>query len=302
MIKRTIEISQEPAHLTVRLNQLILQRDGQTVGSVPCEDLGIVISDHPRTTYSHAALATLAESDAVLVVCGRDHLPAAVLLPMSDHSQIVWRVQDQISVGRPRKKQLWKQIVKAKIRAQAENLSPDLPEHRLLLNLARDVRSGDPDNLEAQAARFYWRAWLIGGPSNGAEVFRRDPDGARPNGLLNYGYAVLRAAVARAVVAAGLLPVFGLKHSNRSNAFCLADDLLEPLRPMVDDRVRTLYWEGRDNLDQRTKGELLDLLTREVRTGEQTGPLFVALHRFVASLVRCFRDEQRELEIPVRCR
>ncbi|MCC7476573.1 MAG: CRISPR-associated endonuclease Cas1 [Pirellulales bacterium] len=160
MIKRTLEISREPAHLSVRDEQLILKRDGQTIGQVPCEDIGVVMVDHPQTTYTHGALAKLAESDAAVVICGRDHLPAAILLPMADHSQVVWRLDAQLSISRPLQKQLWRQLVVAKIEAQARNLSPHLPAHRKLLALAREVRSGDPTNIEAQAARVYWANWL----------------------------------------------------------------------------------------------------------------------------------------------
>jgi len=315
VIKRTLEISRQPAHLSVRNEQLVLKRDGQTVGQVPCEDIGILLVDHPQTTYTHSALAKLAESDAAVVICGRDHLPAAILLPMVDHSQVVWRLDAQLGVSRPLKKQLWKQLVVAKIQAQARNLAGDAPAHCKLLALAREVRSGDPTNVEAQAARVYWANWLSPGtvlnscseelgtdplaPHDPlARVFRRDPDGTGLNSFLNYGYAVLRAAVARAIVAAGLLPSLGIHHRNRSNSFCLADDLLEPLRPLVDDRVRELARQGYDELNQEAKAALLEILADRVRLGEEVGPLMVQLHRYVASLVRCFTGEARELEIP----
>jgi CRISPR-associated protein Cas1 len=298
VIKRTIEISREPAHLTVQLDQLVLKRDGQVVGSIPCEDIGVILVDHAGTTYSHAALARLVDFDATVVVCGRDHLPAGILLPLSDHSQVVWRIRDQIAVRGPVRKQLWRQIVRAKIRAQAGNLPPGPPRTRLL-RLAREVRSGDPDNHEAQAARVYWGAWL--GDDQGPERFRRDRDGPQPNGMLNYGYAVVRAALARALVAAGLLPALGIHHANRSNAFCLADDLIEPLRPIVDGRVRELHRAGRSDLDQPTKAALLEVLTAEVAFAGETGPLLVSLHRLVAGLVRCYRGESKRLEFPVLC-
>ncbi len=323
MIKRTIEISRESAHVTVRLDQLVLERDGQVVGSIPCEDIGVVMVDHQGTTYTHAALARLAELDATVVVCGRDHLPAGILLPLADHSQVVWRIREQIEVAKPVRKQLWRQIVRAKIRAQAENL-PTCPARTRLLNMVREVRSGDVENHEAQAARLYWQAWSdepafhraaearqeVADDDGDTEepkprrdtapVFRRDRDGAPPNNLLNYGYAVLRAAVARALVAAGLLPAIGLHHSNRSNAFCLADDLMEPLRPLVDRAVRDLVRAGRLELDQPAKAELLKVLTTEMQCGDLSGPLLVSLHRLTAGLVRCYRGESQKLEIPRR--
>jgi CRISP-associated protein Cas1 len=304
MIKRTVEISREPAHLCVRLNQLTLKRGEETVGSIPCEDIGVVVVDHPQATYTHAALASLAQADATLVVCGRDHLPVAMLLPLADHTQVVWRVREQIQAGKPLCKRLWRQIVQAKIRAQAANLAPGSVSRRRLLQLASEVRSGDATNREAQAAKIYWSAWLTEAPEdNRADLatFRRDPDGAGANALLNYGYAVTRAAVARALVAAGLLPSLGLHHSHRANAFCLADDLLEPLRALVDERVRQLLMAGQNDLDQPTKAALLELLAVPMETDEGHGPLLVALHRYVASLVQCFQGAARRLEIPRPC-
>ncbi|MBU4270677.1 MAG: type II CRISPR-associated endonuclease Cas1 [Planctomycetes bacterium] len=281
----------------------------------------MLVVDQPQSTYTHAALAALVRSGAVLVVCGRDHLPAGVLLPLADHCQVVWRVAEQVAISKPLRKRLWKQLVRAKIRAQAQNLPATRPARKKLLELARQVRSGDPTNVEAQAAKVYWRHWLPDVP------FRRDTDGKGLNSLLNYGYAILRAAVARALVAAGLLPAIGLFHSNRSNAFCLADDLIEPLRPLVDRRVRELR-EGdcpnflgaaeerptgrpgcRENgtvpfvpeLNPETKRGLLKLLADPVRMGHQRGPLMVNLHRMVASLVRCYQGESDRLEIPRAC-
>lgn len=295
MIKHTLEISTEAAHLAVKNRQLLIKRNGHVAGTIACEDIGVALVDHPQTTYTHAALVALAESDAAVVVCGANHLPVAVLLPIAQHSQVVVRLHDQLSAGRPLQKQLWKQIVQAKITAQAANVSPDLPAHRKLLALAREVRSGDPRNVEAQAARVYWANWLW------QEEFRRDPNGAGLNPFLNYGYAVVRAAVARAIVAAGLLPSLGIHHRHRANAFCLADDLMEPLRPLVDDRVREMYRQGYDELSQPAKAALLEVLTHRMRLGNGTGPLMAMLHRQVASLVRCFSGESRKLEIPTPC-
>jgi CRISPR-associated protein Cas1 len=291
MIKRTVEISREPAHLTVRLDQLILERDGRQVASIPCEDIGMLLVDHAGSTYTHAALERLLDHDATVVICGRNHLPAGILLPLADHSQVVWRIADQVSLRGPLRKQLWKQIVQAKIRAQAANL-PAGPAHTRLLAIAREVRSADASNAEAQAAKVYWQALF------NRLVFRRDRDGDGPNPLLNYGYAVLRAAIARAIVAAGLLPTLGIHHSNRSNAFCLADDLIEPLRPLVDRRVQELIDAGELALTPATKARLLELLTLETCFSEESGPLMVNLHRMVASLVRCYEGKSRQLEFP----
>jgi CRISPR-associated protein Cas1 len=296
MIKRTIEISREPAHLKVRQGQLVLSRGGQTIGQVPCEDLGMVVVDHPQTTYSHAALAEVAATGAVLVVCGHDHLPVAALLPLADHTQVVWRLRDQLAVKRPLRKQLWRQLVVAKVRGQARNLLPGGAPRKKLFALAREVKSGDPTNIEAQAAKIYWSNWLDGTVSDAS--FRRDADGDGLNAFLNYGYAIARAALARAIVAAGLQPSIGLHHHNRSNAFCLADDLIEPFRPLVDDCVRELHAAGYESLTQEAKAQLLNLLVTPLELAGQTGPWMVMVHRLVASLVKCFAGETRRLEIP----
>jgi CRISP-associated protein Cas1 len=295
VIKRTIEVSSGPAYLSAKLEQLLIHRHGGTDASIPCEDIGVLIVDQPQTTYSHSALAALARWQAVLIVCGPDHLPSALLLPMADHSQVVWRINDQLAVRKPLKKQLWRQIIRAKIRAQALMLPKEKPARQKLLDMARFVRSGDPNNIEAQAARVYWAHWLPEG------TFRRDVDLPDLNMFLNYGYAILRAAVARALVAAGLLPALGLSHSNRSNAFCLADDMMEPLRPLVDRRVRELHADARHELNRPEKAFLLALLTEQVRLGDEKGPLMVNLHAMVASLVKCFQGRAKHLEIPRPC-
>ncbi len=341
MIKRTIEISMEPVHLAVKLDQLQLQRheaNPGTAASIPCEDIGLVIVDHPQVTYSHQALAKLIEFGAAVLFCGRDHLPAGMLLPLATHTEVVWRIQDQIAASKPLCKRLWQQIIVAKIHAQAANLAPDNPARGKLLTLADEVKSGDPTNVEAQAAKVYWSAWLGDPPGTGIlpvgqgleghatcgtgilpveddleghatsgtrvpagtdKPFRRDPDGDGLNALLNYGYAVLRAAVGRALVGSGLHPALGIHHANRSNPFCLADDLLEPLRPLVDARVRDLNEWGLKALEKRSKVHLLELLTATVRMEDQTGPLMIALHRMTASLAKCLAGGEKKLSIPV---
>jgi CRISP-associated protein Cas1 len=295
MIKQTVEISTEPVHLASRRGQLIFRRKDKADCQTACEDLGMVVVDHPQTTYTHQALSDLAASDAVLVICGDNHLPIALMLPLANHSQIVWRVNQQIGMPKSLRKQLWRQLVVAKIRNQAWNLPSEIPAKAALLEMARRVKSGDPDNLEAQAARVYWANWL-----SPAE-FRRDIDQDGINRFLNYGYAIIRAAVARSIVSAGLMPCLGLHHCNRSNHFCLADDLIEPWRPFVDDRVREMWLTGYDTLNQPAKAELLRLLEKTVSLKGEVGPLMVSLHKFIGSLVRCYTGESKKLEVPVAC-
>lgn len=309
MIKRTLEISQEPFHLAVQFDQLKLQRLAEPrdiAASVPCEDIGFLVVDQAGTTYSHAALARLVEFGAAVVVCDRRHLPAGLLLPMAEHTEVVWRLHEQIAASKPLRKQLWQQIVIAKIRAQADNLPDDSAAYRKLREMARSVRSGDPDNLEAQAAKVYWSAWLpdyqVPVPDGWLQkaTFHRNPDADDSvNIQLNYGYAILRAAVARALVSTGLHPALGLKHANRSNAFCLADDLLEPLRPLVDRVVRDLYRGNHFALTPVVKKNLLSLLNETVRLEDTIGPLMVVLHRVTASLAKCLAGETKQLLLPI---
>lgn len=306
MIRHIVEISREPAHVTVRNSQLVLKRDDKVVGSMACEDVGVVLVDHPRVTYSHAALVELAESKAVVVVCGRNHLPSAMLVPFADHSEVVWRNRDQLSAPKPLRKRLWKQIVEAKVLAQSENLIPATTPHKKLVTLAQSVRSGDPENIEAQAAKIYWSHWLRDkDPSNASDAdegiplhFFRDQKGSGINALLNYGYAIARAAIARALVAAGLIPSLGIHHRNRGNPFCLADDLIEPLRPLVDRAVRSLYHQGRSTLDQSVKAELLKILEQRVSYRGVASPMMVSLHRYSSSLASCYAGKSKRLDIP----
>lgn len=304
MIKHTLEISKEAAHVSVRHSQLILKRGAEDVGSIPCEDIGIVMVDHPQVTYSHAALVELALNDAAVVICGPNHLPAAMLLPIADHTQVVWRLKDQVSASKPLLKNLWKQIVQAKVIAQAYNLPEIAPARKRLLAMAQNVRSGDLDNIESQAAKVYWRHWLSGIEDTASRCvapekdFYRDQNGTGLNSLLNYGYAILRAGVGRAIVGSGLMPSLGIHHCNRSNAFCLADDLIEPLRPLVDNYARRLYFQGVSELDQFSKARLLTVLNHRVLFRGHTGPLMATLHRYTASLTKCYAGDVKHLDFP----
>ncbi len=303
MIKRTVEISSGATHISVSRKQLVLKRDGDKIGQIPCEDIGVVIVDQPATTCSLSALSSLMNVNAAFIICGPDHLPQGMLIPFSDHTQLVSRLHTQIDAPKPLQKRLWKQIVKAKILAQADNLQADSAPWRLLKNLASGVKSGDVSNVEAHAAKIYWKNWLTC-PDDGGDIensYRRERYGEPPNGLLNYGYAIMRAAVARALVSAGLQPALGIHHCNRSNPFCLADDLMEPLRPIVDARVRELYYSGETEVTRFTKEQLLDLLTLRIEYKDHAGPLMVSLHHYVASFVRCLERTDQVMEIPKLC-
>jgi CRISPR-associated protein Cas1 len=291
MIKRTIDISDGPTFLQIENDQLVLTREKRELARIPCEDVGVLLIDNRATTYTHSAMTRLLSYGAVVVFCDEKHLPCGILLPVADNELLAERLRTQVAAKVPLKKQLWRQIIIHKIKGQAENLPPDHVVRRRLLQLSTEVKSGDTSNCEGHAGRFYWPA-LMG------ESFRRDPDGIPPNGLLNYGYMVLRAACARAIVAGGLNPALGLHHSNRSNPFCLADDLIEVFRPRVDAVVLRIMKEGGGFIDKPTKEKLLFLLSETITVAGQSGPMMVCLHRVVSSLVRCYAGEQKALDLP----
>ena len=294
MIKKIIEISQAKSHLRVRYGQLIIGRDGQDISTIPCEDIGVLLVDHQGVNYTHSVFMELLKSGAAVVLCGGNHHPAGMLLPLDSNSVQCERFRQQINVKEPVKKRLWKQIVQAKVKHQAKLLGKDSDEYKALIALHKRVRSGDPENIESQASRRFWPAFF--GDAN----FRRDINGPAPNNLLNYGYMVMRAAVARALCSAGLLPALGIHHCNRYNAFCLADDVMEPFRGFVEAKVREICRGGDygGELDQQIKAGLLEVLYEEVEIAGFKGPLMVGLHRTCASLVRCFAGEQKEIELP----
>ncbi len=302
MIKRIIEISQAKTYLSIRYGQLLIKRDGEQISQIPCEDIGVLLVDHSGVTYTHSVFTELLRCGAAVVLCGGNHHPAGMLLPIESNSVQTERFRQQIEAKEPVKKRLWKQIVKAKIKHQAKVVGKDSDVYRALMALRDRVRSGDPDNIEAQASRKFWPTYLqdVVSTSSPQVQFRRNIDGAPPNNMLNYGYMVMRAAVARALCSAGLLPSLGIHHRNRYNAFCLADDLLEPFRGFVESKVREVYSNigPVDELEQSTKAKLLEILYEEVNIAGFKGPLMVGLHRTMASLQRCFVGEHKKIDLP----
>lgn len=293
MIKRIVEISESGRRLSVRYGQLVVKGDGEQ-RSIPCEDIGVLLVDHQAVSYTHSVFTELLRYGAAVVLCAGNHHPAGMLLALEGNTIQTERFRAQIEANGPLKKRLWKQIVRAKIRHQALVLGRGGEGYKGLMELRRQVRSGDAANIEARASRLYWEYFISG------IRFRRDREGAGPNNLLNYGYMVMRAAVARALVSAGLHPSIGIHHRNRYNAFCLADDIVEPFRGFVDRKVKEIA-EGGDfdgELDQRMKARLLEILYEEVSVGGVKGPLMVRLHAVAASLVRVFEGEQREIDLP----
>ena len=265
MIKRTIEISNTKSRMRVEHDQLVIMREGLEDRTIPVEDIGVLLIDQQATSYTHAVLVRLMEAGACVVLCDQTHLPCGLVLPMQSNELLTQRLRRQIDVSGPKQKRLWQQIVRAKIAAQAVNLKiasgPTDGEAEKLRSLIPKVASGDPANIEGQAARIYWPA-LFG------KSFRREQGGAWPNPFLNYGYMVMRAALARAIAGADLHPSSGIHHHNRGNAFCLADDLVEPLRPLVDAAVFGALAEraaaGDPVLSPGNKRMTLELLARDV--------------------------------------
>lgn len=296
MIKKIIEISEAGAHLAVRHAQLIVKRDGAQISSIPCEDVGVLLVDHIGVTYTHSVFTELLKCGAAVVLCGGNHQPTGMLLPIESNILQTERFREQIEAKEPVKKGLWKQIVRAKIKHQAKLVGSDSDMYKVLMLLRDKVRSGDPENIEAQASKKFWPVYV----QEIISEFHRDIEGRPPNNMLNYGYMVMRAAVARALCSAGLLPCLGIHHRNRYNAFCLADDMLEPFRGFVEHKVRDICKTNGvpDELTQPVKARLLEVLYEPVTIAGFEGPLMVGLHRTMASLQRCFAGEQKELDLP----
>lgn len=295
-LKRTVECSTPGTRLSVKNRQLVIQRPDHPTTSVPIEEVGMLIVDDMRMSVTQAVIVQLVESNACVVTTGANHIPVGMTLPFQGISTSVAIQRKQIQLTMPRKKQLWKSIVQAKIQQQSRVLHYFNGADDGLSMLMRKVRSGDTTNVEAHAAQRYWLA-LFG------EDFRRNRKSPGINALLNYGYAIVRAAVARAIVATGLLPSIGLHHHNRSNAFCLADDLLEPFRPFVDQRVKSLANDCSDisllSLDNRSiRSQLLSVLMERVELERSSTPLSLAIGMCSTSLSRCLTDQESSLVFP----
>ena len=291
---RIIDISSDGARLSVRNGLLVIESQRPSSFSLPLEDVAAVVLAHPCITLTQAVLSRLSETGAVVVVCDSKRLPAGMLLPLAGHFTQSERFAKQSGAPAPMRKRLWQQIVRAKIRAQGELLKRLRGTDRGLLAMSKRVRSGDPDNLEAQATRRYWPLIFDD------RKFRRVREGEDQNVLLNYGYAVLRAMTARAICAAGLHPTIGLHHHNRYDAYCLADDLMEPLRPIVDEAVVYIVEALGESpeLKPQIKAALVEALTGTVEIGGEKRTLFDALSRMSSSLAGVFEGRERVLTLP----
>jgi len=294
MTDRILEISEEAARLSVRTGLLVIACPDRDEVTVPMADIGVIVVSHPRVTYTQAVLAELVARGGAFVACDQRHLPVGMLLPLDAHYVQTERFAVQAQAPLPMRKRLWRQIVRAKVRAQGALLASLYGNDHGLSALAAGVRSGDAANVEAYASRRYWPA-LFADPK-----FRRDREAEDQNRLLNYGYAILRAIVARAIAAAGLHPSLGLHHHNRYNSFCLADDLMEPFRPLVDKAVCELVREAGPAvaLDRAAKTALLQAVTGRITVDGESRTTFDAASIAASSLVAVLEKRSKGLVLP----
>lgn len=332
MIKRTLYFG-NPAYLNMRNAQLVVhlpevvkndelpesfKREAQA--TIPIEDIGVVVLDHKQITITHGLMEALLANNVAVITCDSSRMPVGLLLPLSGNTIQSERFNNQIEATLPLRKQLWQQTVQCKIENQAHVLKTMRGAVvKNMLVWAGDVKSGDSDNLEARAAAYYWKNLFPQIPD-----FTRGREGIPPNNLLNYGYAILRAVVARALVGSGLLPTFGIHHHNRYNAYCLADDIMEPYRPFVDKLVveivdglinnsrgatKNIQTETREGVSQRDtlsnleltkelKAKLLTIPVLDVQINGQRSPLMIAVGFTTASLAKCFAGEIRKIVYP----
>lgn len=304
MIKRTLYFG-NPAYLSLKMKQMVVripQKDDgdlpseeDMVRTVPIEDLGVIILDNKQITITQGLIDALLENNCALITCDSRRMPVGLMLPLAGNTIQNERFRSQLDSSLPLRKQLWQQTIESKIRNQAAVLKYVTgQEHKNMLKWSDSVRSGDADNMEARAAVYYWKTIFPNDP-----CFIRDREDEGANALLNYGYAILRAVVARALVGAGLLPTLGIHHHNRYNAYCLADDVMEPYRPYVDKLVVEMLEDGaEDKLNATNKVKLLNIPVIEVKINEKRSPLMIAVSQTVSSLVKCFRGDCRKVIYP----
>ncbi|MCD6354396.1 MAG: type II CRISPR-associated endonuclease Cas1 [Prolixibacteraceae bacterium] len=333
MIKRTLYFG-NPAYLSFKNSQLVIKlpevvkNDSMPSGlksslikTIPIEDIGVVVLDNQQITITQGLLAALSENNAVLINCDFKHLPFSLMLPTAVHHAYTEKLRFQLKSSVPLKKNLWQQTIVAKIKNQATMLEKLGVDAARMYYLAGIVKSGDVENCEGRAAAYYWKV-IFDGESQcdlklrrdlPGESFKRHRYGEPPNNLLNYGYAILRGVVARSLVASGLLTALGIHHRNKYNPYCLADDIMEPYRPLVDELVMQIVVERglcskqnprfavEDNLEQLTpelKRKLLQIPAMDIFIDGQKSPLMVGIQRTTASLMQCFEGESRKLVYP----
>ncbi len=302
MIKRTLYFG-NPAYLSFQNKQLVInipslqdKEDKGELNTIPIEDIGVLILDNQQITFTQVLLSALLENNTAVISCDASHHPTGLFLPLDVHTVQSEKFRSQIEASLPLKKNLWQQTIQSKINNQAAHLQRRNVSIENMIYWSASVKSGDPDNYEARAAAYYWKNLFPAEMS-----FFRERSGAPPNNLLNYGYAILRAMTARALVGSGLLPTFGIHHRNKYNAYCLADDIMEPYRPYIDVLVADIVDTGEEIIEitKSLKAALLSIASRDVRIGGEKSPLMNALQRTSASLARCYEGETRKISYPV---
>lgn len=313
MIKRTLCFT-NPAYLSLTSGQMVVKMPEvesadlpepikrESVRTIPVEDIGVVVLDNKRITITHGLLEALLENNCAVITCDSKSMPVGLLLPLCGNTVQSERFRHQLNASLPLRKQLWQQTVKAKVDNQSALLQAAThAEVGCMRKWSAEVRSADVGNIEARAAAYYWKQLFA--EVEGLENFTRDREGMAPNNLLNYGYAILRAVIARALVSSGLLPTLGIHHHNRYNAYCLADDIMEPYRPFVDRLVLDIVMRqgaaSCEKLSKELKMALLSIPVIDVKIGGKRSPLMVAASQTTASLYKCFSGETRLVSYPV---
>ena len=308
MIKKTLCFS-NPIYLSLRNAQLVLHlpevESNKTLPeaikkeaerTIPIEDIGVVILDNRRITITSGVMEALLENNCAVITCNQKSMPVGLLLPLCGNTTQNERFRSQLEASLPLRKQLWQQTIKQKTPNQEHVLRINTDKETNCMRIwSNDVRSGDPDNLEARAAAYYWKNVFTNYPN-----FVRDREGTPPNNLLNYGYAILRAIIARALVGSGLLPTLGIHHHNRYNAYCLADDIMEPYRPYVDQLVLDIIQCNLEisDITRDLKMQLLGISMLDVVINGKRSPLMIAAQQTTASLARCFAGESKRISYP----
>lgn len=294
MLKRTLYIG-NPAYLKLKDNQLQVAdpETKESKGFASVEDLGFLVLDNYQITLSHQLIVALQGNNVAIISCDAHHLPHGLMLPMSGHVEHSERLKHQLNVSEPLRKQLWKQTVEAKISQQMLLLKKLKKNYEPMVEYLNSVKSGDSTNMEGIAAQYYWK--------NLFDDFSREREGEAPNNFLNFGYAILRSVVARALVSSGLNPTLGIFHRNKYNPYCLADDIMEPYRPYVDEMVYKLmlFPTRPQELSREIKAELLKIMTCDVLMMQKLRPLMVAVSSTASSLYKCYIGEQRVIRYPM---
>jgi len=297
MIKRTLYFA-SPAHLHTTKHQLVVTYpESGEKKTASIEDIGLVLLEHPQITISHTLISKLLANNAAIVTCDSHHMPQGMMLNLNAHSIQQEHFRTQLEATAAQKARFWQQTIKAKIRNQAALLRQNGLETDNMERWAAKTAPGDPDNFEARAAAFYWKRLF----EDHLQKFKRGRFEGAPNNMLNYGYAILRAVIARSLIGSGLLPTFGYHHRNKYNAYCLADDVMEPYRPIVDELVLELVrsLDDYNELTPAIKQQLLQIPVLDIRINGQVSPLMLAAQETTSSLYKCYTRELKSIKFPM---